>query len=62
MERVATITSNYYKHATAAILVCDKSNRCSLSSLPHHLLEVVMHAASNVKVFLCLAKDDLRVR
>ena len=62
MERVATITSNYYKHATAAILVCDKSNRCSLSSLPHHLLEVVMHAASNVKVFLCLAKDDLRAR
>lgn len=60
MERVATITSNYYKHATAAILVCDKSNRCSLSSLPHHLLEVVMHASASVQVFLCLTKDDLR--
>jgi len=60
MERVATITSNYYKHATAAILVCDKANRCSLSSLPHHLLEVVMHSSANVQVFLCLTKDDLR--
>lgn len=60
MERVATITSNYYKHATAAILVCDKSNRCSLSSLPHHLLEVVMHSSANVQVFLCLTKDDIR--
>jgi len=60
MERVATITSNYYKHASAAILVCDKSNRCSLSSLPHHLLEVVMHATANVQVFLCLTKTDLQ--
>jgi GTPase SAR1 family protein len=58
MERVASITSSYYKFAEAAILVFDLNNPDTFHSLAQHLLEVASYA-ENCKVFLCGNKVDL---
>jgi len=58
MERVASITSSYYKFAEAAILVFDLHNPDTFHSLAQHLLEVASYA-ENCKVFLCGNKVDL---
>jgi len=52
MERVATVTSSYYKFSEAAILVYSVDNPDSFNSLAQHLLEVASYA-ENAKIFLC---------
>ncbi|XP_073987619.1 RAS oncogene family member RabX6 [Rhodnius prolixus] len=58
MERVASITSSYYKFAEAAILVFSLDNPASFHVLSQHLLDVVTYA-ENAKIFLCGNKSDL---
>lgn len=58
MERVATVTSSYYKFSEAAILVYSVDNPDSFNSLANHLLEVASFA-ENAKIFLCGNKIDI---
>ncbi|KAJ8911179.1 hypothetical protein NQ315_006022 [Exocentrus adspersus] len=58
MERVASITSSYYKFAEAAILVFALDNPASFHILSQHLLDIVTYA-ENAKIFLCGNKYDL---
>ncbi|KAG8233186.1 hypothetical protein J437_LFUL008949 [Ladona fulva] len=58
MERVASITSSYYKFSEAAILVFALDNPASFHVLSQHLLDVVTYA-ENAKIFLCGNKSDL---
>ncbi|XP_039280059.1 ras-related protein Rab-19 [Nilaparvata lugens] len=58
MERVASITSSYYKFAEAAILVFALDNAASFHVLSQHLLDIVSYA-ENAKIFLCGNKSDL---
>jgi Ras-related protein Rab-6A len=58
MERVATVTSSYYKFSEAAILIYSVDNPDSFNSLAQHLLEVASFA-ENAKIFLCGNKTDL---
>lgn len=58
MERVASITSSYYKFAEAAILVFALDNATSFHVLSQHLLDIVTYA-ENAKIFLCGNKSDL---
>ncbi|KAL1124483.1 hypothetical protein AAG570_001109 [Ranatra chinensis] len=58
MERVASITSSYYKFAEAAILVFALDNPASFHVLSQHLLDIVTYA-ENAKIFLCGNKLDL---
>nr|CAI5864231.1 unnamed protein product [Callosobruchus analis] len=58
MERVASITSSYYKFAEAAILVFSLDNVASFHILSQHLLDIVTYA-ENAKIFLCGNKLDL---
>lgn len=58
MERVASITSSYYKFAEAAILVFALDNAASFHILSQHLLDIVTYA-ENAKIFLCGNKSDL---
>lgn len=58
MERVASITSSYYKFAEAAILVFSLDNPATFHSLSQHLLDIVSYA-ENAKIFLCGNKSDL---
>lgn len=58
MERVASITSSYYKFAEAAILVFSFDNPDSFNILSQHLLDIVSYA-ENAKIFLCGNKIDL---
>jgi Ras-related protein Rab-6A len=58
MERVASITSSYYKFAEAAILVFALDNPASFHVLSQHLLDIVTYA-ENAKIFLCGNKSDL---
>jgi len=57
MERIASITSSYYKFAEAAILVFALDNESSFHSMSQHLLECVTYA-ENAKIFLCGNKLD----
>ena len=59
MERVASITSSYYKFSEAAILVFSMDNPDSFNVLSQHLLDVVTYA-ENAKIFLCGNKYDLK--
>ena len=59
MERVASVTSSYYKFSEAAILVFSLDDSDSFNSLSQHLLEVVAYA-ENAKIFLCGNKADRR--
>lgn len=58
MERVASITSSYYKFAEAAILVFSLDSPDSFNILSQHLLDIVTYAES-AKIFLCGNKTDL---
>ncbi|XP_045471370.1 ras-related protein RabC isoform X1 [Harmonia axyridis] len=58
MERVASITSSYYKFSEAAILVFSLDNPSSFHSLSQHLLDIVTYAET-AKIFLCGNKTDL---
>lgn len=58
MERVASITSSYYKFAEAAILVFSFDCPDSFNILSQHLLDIVTYAES-AKIFLCGNKTDL---
>lgn len=58
MERVASITSSYYKFSEAAILVFSLDNPASFHVLSQHLLDIVTYA-ENAKIFLCGNKLDL---
>ncbi|XP_022918725.1 ras-related protein Rab-30 [Onthophagus taurus] len=58
MERVASVTSSYYKFAEAAILVFALDNPTSFHILSQHLLDIVTYA-ENAKIFLCGNKLDL---
>ena len=51
MERVASITSSYYKHSEAAILVFALDNPDTFHILSQHLLDIVTYA-ENAKIFL----------
>lgn len=61
MERVASITSSYYKFAEAAVLVFSFDNPDSFNILSQHLLDIVSYA-ENAKIFLCGNKVDLAGR
>ncbi|KAL3280683.1 hypothetical protein HHI36_003920 [Cryptolaemus montrouzieri] len=58
MERVASITSSYYKFSEAAILVFSLDNPSSFHTLSQHLLDIVTYAET-AKIFLCGNKTDL---
>lgn len=58
MERVASITSSYYKFAEAAVLVYALDNPASFHILSQHLLDIVTYA-ENARIFLCGNKSDL---
>lgn len=58
MERVASITSSYYKFAEAAILVFSFDNPDSFNILSQHVLDIVTYA-EGAKIFLCGNKIDL---
>lgn len=58
MERVASITSSYYKFAEAAVLVFSLDNPASFHVLSQHLLDIVTYA-ENAKIYLCGNKMDL---
>lgn len=58
MERIASVTSSYYKFSEAAILVFALDNESSFHSLSQHLLECVTYA-ENAKIFLCGNKADV---
>ncbi|CAH2104567.1 unnamed protein product [Euphydryas editha] len=58
MERIASVTSSYYKYAEAAILVFSLDNSSSFHILSQHLLDIVTYA-ENAKIFLCGNKSDL---
>lgn len=51
MERVASITSSYYKYSEAAVLVFALDNPDSFHILSQHLLDIVTYA-ENAKIFL----------
>ena len=51
MERVASITSSYYKYSEAAILVFALDNPDTFHILSQHLLDIVTYA-ENAKIFL----------
>jgi len=57
MERVASITSSYYKFSDAAILVFSLDNPHSFHVLAQHLLDVVSYA-EGASIFLCGNKSD----
>ncbi|TDG50362.1 hypothetical protein AWZ03_003267 [Drosophila navojoa] len=61
MERVASVTSSYYKFAEGAILVFALDNAASFHSLSQHLLDIVTYA-ENAKIFICGNKCDLEGR
>jgi len=61
MERVASITSSYYKYSEAAILVFALDNPDTFHILSQHLLDIVTYA-ENAKIFLCGNKFDLKSR
>jgi len=61
MERVASITSSYYKYSEAAILVFALDNPDTFHILSQHLLDIVTYA-ENAKIFLCGNKFDQRSR
>jgi len=61
MERVASITSSYYKYSEAAILVFALDNPDSFHILSQHILDIVTYA-ENAKIFLCGNKFDLKSR
>lgn len=61
MERVASVTSSYYKFAEGAILVFALDNAASFHSLSQHLLDIVTYA-ENAKIFICGNKSDLEGR
>lgn len=58
MERVASVTSSYYKFSEGAILVFALDNASSFHALSQHLLDIVSYAES-AKIFLCGNKMDL---
>lgn len=58
MERVASVTSSYYKFAEGAILVFALDNASSFHALSQHLLDIVSYA-ENAKIFLCGNKSDM---
>ncbi|VVD01786.1 ras-related protein Rab-12 [Leptidea sinapis] len=58
MERIASVTSSYYKFAEAAVLVFSLDNISSFHVLSQHLLDIVTYA-ENAKIFLCGNKSDL---
>lgn len=58
LERVASVTSSYYKFAEGAILVFGLDNASSFHALSQHLLDIVTYA-ENAKIFLCGNKSDL---
>lgn len=59
MERVASITSSYYKYSEAAILVFALDRPDTFHVLAQHLLDIVTYA-ENAKIFLCGNKYDLK--
>jgi len=61
MERVASITSSYYKFSEAAILVFSLDNPDTFHILSQHLLDIVTYA-ENAKIFLCGNKFDQKSR
>jgi len=58
LERVATVTSSYFKYADAAILVFSYDALDSFNAVSQHMLEVVSNA-EHAKIFLCGNKVDL---
>lgn len=58
MERIASVTSSYYKFAEAAVLVFALDKPDSFHSLSQHMLDVVTYA-ENAKIFLCGNRSDL---
>lgn len=61
MERIASVTSSYYKFADAAVLVFALDSPESFNTLSQHLLEIVSYA-ENAKIYLCGNKMDLKTQ
>lgn len=58
MERIASVTSSYYKFAEAAILVFAMDNVASFHSLSQHLVDITCFA-ENARIYLCGNRADL---
>jgi len=58
LERIATVTSSYFKYADGAILVFSYDALDSFNALSQHMLEVLSNA-EHAKIFLCGNKLDL---
>lgn len=58
MERIASVTSSYYKFSDAAILVFSLDSMESFNMMSNHLLDVVSHA-ENARIYLCGNRSDL---
>lgn len=59
MERVASITSSYYKFADAALIVFSLDSLESFNMMSQHLLDIVSYA-ENAKIYLCGNKLDIK--
>lgn len=59
LERVASITTNYFKYAEAAVIVFSYDSQESFNILSQHMLEVLGNA-ENAKIFVCGNKNDLQ--
>uniref|UniRef100_A0A915I9T9 Uncharacterized protein n=1 Tax=Romanomermis culicivorax TaxID=13658 RepID=A0A915I9T9_ROMCU len=58
LERVASVTTSYFKYADGAILVFAYDGWESFSALSQHVIEIVA-SAEKAKIFLCGNKCDL---
>ncbi|VDO93475.1 unnamed protein product [Soboliphyme baturini] len=61
LERIATVTSGYFKFAHGAILVFSFDDFSSFNVLPQHLLDIVT-SAEKARIYLCGNKQDLANR
>ena len=60
MERVASITSSYYKYSEAAILVFALDRPDTFHVLSQYLLDIVTYA-ENAKIFLWVITFDISI-
>lgn len=54
MERIASVTTSYYKFAEAAILVFALDNPASFHSLSQHLLDIVTYAENGLLIMITI--------
>eukprot|EP01092_Planopodium_desertum_P009750 TRINITY_DN4237_c0_g1_i3.p1 TRINITY_DN4237_c0_g1~~TRINITY_DN4237_c0_g1_i3.p1 ORF type:complete len:210 (-),score=15.38 TRINITY_DN4237_c0_g1_i3:470-1039(-) len=58
-ERFRSITTTYYRHASAIMLVYDVTSRLSFTRIPEWVEQIKLHADKGVKILLVGNKCDL---